>query len=473
VTAARALLAAGIAAFAAGYGALAVLQHRAYATGRFDLGNLSQTVWSTAHGNLLELTDVEGRQISRLGAHFDPIMAAFAPAWRLWPDPSLLLVIQAIAVALGAVPVFLLARKHLDSPWAGLGFALVYLLYPPTQWLVLDDFHPVALATPLLLLGFWFLDEGRLGAFAVAATLACTTKEQVGFTVAAMGLWYALARGRRLAGAVIALAGGTVAMLAISVVVPHFAPGGGSPFAGRYERVGGSPTGIAETAVSDPGAVAGELAGRRDLAYLRDLLLPLGGVPLLAPSAALTAAPEIAANMLSETATQTSIRYHYTAAAIPGLVAAAVLGAAALRRRLPGSNRVVPRVAVAVALGAGVVLGPMPFWRHVPLGETAGAKDHVVGAHAGAAARALRRVPPGAPVSATNTLGAHLSERRRVFSFPVLREARWVVVDTRRPSYRDQANARSRSIAALDRLRSDPRWQLVFEEDGVLVLHRS
>ena len=68
---------------------------------------------------------------------------------------------QAVAVALGAVPVFLLARKHLGSEWAGLGFALAYLLYPPTQWLVVDDFHPVALATPLLLAAFWFLDEDR------------------------------------------------------------------------------------------------------------------------------------------------------------------------------------------------------------------------------------------------------------------------------------------------------------------------
>ncbi|HEY7732286.1 MAG TPA: DUF2079 domain-containing protein [Gaiellaceae bacterium] len=473
MTAARTLLAAAVAAFAAGFGALAVLQHRAYTTGRFDLGNLTQAVWSTAHGELLELTDVEGRQISRLGAHFDPIVAAFAPAWRLWPDPSLLLITQAVAVGLGAVPVFLLARKHLGSAWAGLGFALVYLLYPPTQWLVLDDFHPVALATPLLLLAFWFLDEGRLGAFAVAAGLACTTKEQVGFTVAAMGLWYAFARSSRRAGFAIAVAGATAAMLAISVVVPHFAPGGGSPFAGRYDRVGGSPAGIVETTVTDPGAVAGELAGRRDLAYLRDLLLPLGALPLLAPPAALTAAPELAANMLSETATQTSIRYHYTAAAIPGLVAAAVFGAAALRRRLAGSGRVVPRVAVVVALGAGVVLGPMPLWRHVPLGATAGATDHVAGAHARAAARALRHVPPGAPVSATNTLGAHLSERRRVFGFPVVKEARWIVVDTRRPSFRDQADAPARSAAALDRLRSDPRWRLVFEEGGIVVLHRS
>ena len=62
-------------------------------------------------------------------------------------------------------------------------------------------------------------------------------------------------------------------------------------------------------------------------------------------------------------------------------------------------------------------------------------------AHARVAARAVAVIPPDAPVSATNTLGAHLSERRRVFSFPVLGDASWVAVDETRPSYRDQADA--------------------------------
>ena len=43
------LVAGGCAAFAAGLGALAVLQQRAFWTGRFDVGNLVQAVWSTAH----------------------------------------------------------------------------------------------------------------------------------------------------------------------------------------------------------------------------------------------------------------------------------------------------------------------------------------------------------------------------------------------------------------------------------------
>ena len=104
---------AAAAAFAGGFGATAVLRHRAFESGRFDLGNMTQAVWSTAHGDLLSVTDVHGEQISRLGSHFDPILALLAPLWWLWPDPELLLVVQAVAVASGALPVFWLARKHL------------------------------------------------------------------------------------------------------------------------------------------------------------------------------------------------------------------------------------------------------------------------------------------------------------------------------------------------------------------------
>jgi uncharacterized membrane protein len=467
------LVTAGTAAFAAGLSALAVLQHRAFWSGRFDIGNLTQAVWSTAHGDFLSVTGLSGKQISRLGAHFDPVVAIFAPLWWLWPDASLLLVCQGVAVATGAVPLYLLGRRHLGSDWAAAGFGLAYLLHPATQWLVLDDFHPVALATPLLLWGFWFLDEGRLLPFAAVAGAACLTKEQIGLVVAAMGLWYALRPECRRIGLSIAAAGAAVSLVAMTVVVPHFAPGGGSPFAGRYASVGGSPLGVLETAVTDPGAIAAAATESRDLAYLADLLLPLLGLPLLAPLAALTAAPELALNLLSDTRTQTSIHFHYTAGALPGLFVAAVLGAARLRRRLSWARRPDGRAIVAAALVAGIVLGPLPLWRHVPLGSELAAREHVVGRHAAAINHALRVVPPGAPVSATNTLGAHLSERRRVFSFPVLGEADWVAVDRERPSYRDKAVAPFEFDAALAKLLAGGRFAVVVDEDGVLVLRRT
>ena len=108
----------------------------------------------------------------------------------------------------------------------------------------------------------------------------------------------------------------------------------------------------------------------------------------------------------------------------------------------------------------------------MPYGSKLATRDHVVTAHARAAARVLEAVPAGVPVSATNSLGAHLSERRRIFSFPVLREARWVAVDTKQPSYLDDALGR-RFAPAYAKLRRDPRWRVVRSEDGVVVLTRS
>jgi uncharacterized membrane protein len=471
VTRPLALLSLAVCAFAAGMSALAVLQQQAFETGRFDVGNLTQAVWSTAHGRFLEVTDLQGHQISRLGAHFDPLVALLAPLWWLWPSPSLLLVVQAVAVALGAVPVFLLARKHLGSDWAGLGFALVYLLYPPTQWLVVDDFHPVALATPLLLGAIWFLDEDRLLPFALCAGAACLTKEQIGLVVAMLGLWHAVAHGRRRAGVAIAMSGALVAIVATAVIVPRYAPGSGSPFAGRYEAIGGTPAGIVETAVVHPLRVLQAALEHRDLTYLRNLLVPLAGLPLLSPLVAASALPELALNLLSGTRTQSSIHFHYTAGAIPGLIAGAVLGATRVQRRWPSCWPAVGRGLVLLVLAAGIVLGPLPVWRHVPFGSELATRDHIVSAHDRAAARVLRAVPAGVAVSATNTLGAHLSERRRIFSFPVLREARWVAVDLKRPSYLD--NAAGRGFApAYAHLRRDPRWHVVRSEDGVVVLRR-
>ena len=68
-----------MAAYALGFGALAALEHRAFETGRFDLGNMVQAVWTTANGDFLEVTDLSGEQGSRLGAHVDPILAALVP----------------------------------------------------------------------------------------------------------------------------------------------------------------------------------------------------------------------------------------------------------------------------------------------------------------------------------------------------------------------------------------------------------
>jgi uncharacterized membrane protein len=463
----RALLWTAIGAYGAGFSALSILRHRAFSTGRFDLGNMVQAVWSTAHGHPLQITGLRGDQISRLGAHFDPILAAFAPLWLAWPSPDMLLIAQAVAVALGALPVFWLARKHLGSDRVALGFALAYLIYPPTQWLTLNEFHPVALACPLLLYAIWFLDEGRLLPFAACASVAATTKEEIALVVAGLGIWYALAHGRRWTGATVAAAGVAVALIAIEVVIPHFNRAGTSSFFTRYSEVGSTPGGIVHTALTDPWKIVTTAVTGRGLGYLAQLVLPLALLVVLAPLALIAAVPELAVNLLSAATTQTSIRFHYTAGVIPVLIAAAVFGAKRLPPRIP-----VATIAVVTAVAANYLLGPVPLWRYFPGGEQHQARAADVSEHDRIAARALKLIPPHAVVSATNSLGAHLSARRRVLSFPYLQDAQWVAADETAPGYADRL-APLPTAVQLSWLRRNPEWRLVFERDGILIFHRA
>jgi uncharacterized membrane protein len=463
----RPLLWTAITAYATGFAALSVLRHRAFETGRFDLGNMVQAVWSTAHGHPLQVTNLRGAEVSRLGAHVDPILVVFAPLWWVWPHPSLLLTAQAFAVALGALPLFWLARKHTGSEHTALGFSLAYLIFPATEWMTLNEFHPVALACPLLLFAIWYLDEDRLLPFALFALLAALTREEIPLVIAGLGLWYALSRRRWVAGGTIAVAGLAASAIAVQVVIPHFNHGSKSSFYGRYDAVGGSASGIVRKAFTDPGRLLSIAFDHRGTHYLLDLLLPMAALALLAPLLLIALVPELVLNLLSSVDTQSSIHYHYTAGLIPILFAAAAIGASRLGRRAG----IAATVVVLAAVVGNYRLGPIPIWRSLPGGSTLQATSAQVSRHDRIAAHQLKLIPAGAPVTATNALGAHLSQRRRIFSFPYLRGANWVIVDEQKPSLGDH-NDKQGGLKQIEQLRRDRRFRLVSAVDGVLIFRR-
>jgi hypothetical protein len=125
-----------------------------------------------------------------------------------------------------------------------------------------------------------------------------------------------------------------------------------------------------------------------------------------------------------------------------------------------------------IAIASNYVLGAIPVWATFPGGQDLQAASFDVSRHDRIAQRALALIPEGAVVTASNSLGAHLSARRRVHSFPYLRDAEWVAADETSPGYADRI-APLAYANALSRLRRNPRWRLVFEEDGVLVFRRT
>jgi uncharacterized membrane protein len=457
------VVAASIVIWFAGVSVLAGLRYVEYLGGRFDLGNMAQAVRNTAHGHLLEVTLVTGEQTVRLAAHGDVFLAALAPLWLVFPSPAMLLVVQAAALALGALPVYWLARKHIGSELAAVLMAWAYLLYPWLAWGAMNDFHSIAVGSAFLLYAIWALDSDRLVLFGVFAVGALTTHELVGLLVAGLGVWYALARGHRRAGAVIALGGLAWTAVMLKVVIPHYA-GGHSQFYGRFESTGGSPGGIVKTAVTDPLTVLGAIASAEDIVYLVLLVLPLAGLLLLSPGLALAASPLVAMNLLSDWWATTNPIYQYTTPLIPFLVVATIFGVA---RFSPGRARGVAFVAGLAAVSFAV------------LGPTRAVLIYDFDQNRSDALRdAMAVVPGSAKVSSTERVGGPLSARRAIYSFPMISDADYVVVDRRDVWIPDLPTVRRGLMpkvmaSAFELLERNPRFRLVFKRDQVEVYRRT
>lgn len=454
-------------------------RHNNFWTGRYDLGNMVQAVWSTANGRPLESTAASGEQFVRLGAHVDPILILFAPLWSLIPRPEMLLVVQAVALAAGALPVFWLGRRWLGSDGLALAGVAVYLLYPPLLWSQVTEFHPVVLATPLLLFAIWAIEEDRPTALVISVGLALLCKEHVGLAVACLGLWAAVAHGRRLWGALLAATGVAWTAFALLVVIPAFAPsGGGNPFAGRYQHLGDSMGEVVRSVLTRPGLVADTVFTEPKLLFLGAVLAPLMFLPLAAPLLALGAVPELAMNVLTNYWPQYTAEFQYTAVATPFLVAAALRGLAHIRDDLTPPRWLDPPAVVwAVAMVVTVLIagwrsGPLPLWYHVPGGSETRRWEFTPDPHTQAMQQGVDVIPSGASVSVANAFGSRLSARRRVYSFPRIQDAQWVIVDEKRPSLADQAVSWRRFAPYLALLQANPRYRQVFARDGVRVFRR-
>ena len=473
----------GALAFAVVYSLLSWLKYRAHMDARFDLGNMVQAVYNTAHGRFLEITtgELEPRQMSRLGAHVDPIIAMFALPWLVWPSPVMLLVGQAAIAATGAWPAYRLGARVTRDPRAGALLAGAYLLYPALGFLVLNEFHPVALAAPLLLWAFLYLEEERWVRAAVFLVLAALCKETVPLVIGAMGVYFAV-RKRSWRLLIVTALAAIYFVVAVWVVIPHY-NGGQSSFIARYGEYGAGAGDIVKTVLSDPGRTLADLTATSNLRYWLELLWPFGLLPLLSPLTTLQAAPDLLLNALSSTRFQREIEFHYTATIIPVLFAAVPLGLMRLWRwlgggfrkpeaALPGQRVRRETLAVAVlacALAGAYLLGPLPF--SLPYAAYDG-RDYSRSAHDAVLDEAAALVPEDAAVSVNNNVGAQLSARPVVYVFPYFGEAEYVIVDERHPFFYDREDERMHQLA-LGRLVLDQRFRSIYAKDGVYVFKRN
>jgi uncharacterized membrane protein len=400
----RRVLVLGIALYAVGFSFITVTRHLSFRTHALDLGYYVQLVWnlSQGHGPHVSLPEMHA-----WGDHLSPIVYLFVPFFWLLPGPEILLVGQSVALALGAVAVFGIARLRLGDERPAAAFAALYLMNPSLQGINVRDFHAAALAIPLALGAIFFAETERRWLCGAAVLLVLACREDAALAGVGLGAWLALGRRRFVWGGLVGL--GALAVLAVDVywIVPHFRDQPYSHLA-RYARFGSSLGGIVGGVLLDPLGALMSLLTLRRLTYAFAMLAPLGFLPALGGWDLVGAVPALAQNLLSSDPILYNHRTQYQAFVLPFLVLAAIGGYARLAGRGPGR---VPRVVLVVAMVASLALGSgavndLAVTRWWPTAER------------GAAHALLARVPPEASVSAQERYVPHLSLRRRVFVFP-------------------------------------------------------
>jgi len=187
---------------------LSIKRYRTLNSYYYDLGIMNQVVYNTSRGRFLEMTNQDlKKNVSRLAIHFDPILAAFAPLYKFYEGPEILLIGQTIILGLGALAVFLISQKILKKNPISLIFALTYLSYFTVQRTVLFDFHAVALATTFFLFALYFNLMKKNLWYYFFIFLSLMTKEHVGLVVFFLGTYLFFVKKERKMGIVTAVSG--------------------------------------------------------------------------------------------------------------------------------------------------------------------------------------------------------------------------------------------------------------------------
>ena len=495
-----------LAALAAGiYSVFALARYYTFKTSSYDLVIFDEAVRSYAHfmpgiSIIKGLHNGFGPHFSILGDHWSPIIASLAPLYWIFNSPVTLLVAQAVLFALAIPPLWLFTRRAFGggskATTAAYLVSVAYALSWPIASALAFEFHEVAFAPVLTAVALERLQAGRLRTALIALAVLLLVKEDMGLLIAGIGLYLVAARPRvvrrQLAvGGALIIAGLAASLVAIYLLIPAF--GGRSGYYWAYTALGrDGPQALAHL-VTHPGSLRLLVTPRVKLETMLWLLGAFCFLPLLSPIT-LAVVPLLAERMLANLFPYWwGTSYQYNAYLVIILACAAVDGAARLdrvwqARRRPAAggedeggeapaagSQAVPRTgAVGLACAAAMCAVAVVLVPHFAFGPALRPSFYQRNAQAKAAAAADAAVPSGVTVQAVDNLGPQLSARDTVLlwdgngSTPPLGSA-WVVASISRPQFTFASVREQRQrVALLER----HGYQVVFQRDGYLVLHR-
>ncbi len=493
-----------------------------------DLSLIDQPMWNTAlgPGGFMEQT-WGNQQQPRLAEHFEPILIPLSALFFIWDDVRILLIAQSIALALGALPVFWIAKKQLTIrfdtstsnderqttqdegvqppdpefqtknpkpkiqnlksktyPWAALVFALVYLLYPHLQAANIADFHADPFVVAPLLFAFWYAINRRWHWMWLWAIIAMLTKENLPTLTAMLGLFLILDHLRPkhqtyiprptshiphptsqapVSQGILLITLSTAWFLIATFLIV-------SPLAQQHFGSDG-PIYLSNRFEGGLPGLIPPLAEPARWHYIVGLLAAVGFLPLLAPEMLILGLPVLVANFFSNFSGQYSGEQHYSAPLVVAFIIASIYSTQRLINNLSLREINGRPLKISVLIAACLWLTAWALAYHTLHGWTPislRTEQYIMSPTATQLPNLVSHIPAEAIVSASPGLHPHIAHRQVAYLFPTIEEAEYLLLDVTDLSGTHPSDVYTNVMSLLT-----DGWSLLQTEHGLILAHKS
>lgn len=382
----------------AAYSALSVASYLRFAAHSYDLGIFEEAIRQYASLRA-PIVHIKGAHLDILGDHFSPLLAILAPIYRCFPSALTLDLAQNALFAISVATVSKLAVRK-TTTCRGIAIGIAYGLAWGLQQAVAVDFHEICLGVPLLALSLAALVEQRWRACVLWALPLVLVKEDLGLTVAVIGIC-AVLRGQKELGTRLALFGVSATAVTVLLIMPTISSTGHYSYWKGLDRPGGATLlSLAANLFNPPGTKLVTLA----------MIFGVSGFLAIRSPLALVAIPTLLWRFTADVPTYWGTDWHYNAILMP-IVFIALIDAIVISRRSKrgwmrsyGANIAPAAAAAAVA-----------FSGQFPVATLIDPATYATGVNAVQARQALADIRSGSSVETDPGLMAHLTSRCDVY----------------------------------------------------------
>ena len=421
------------------FGGIAVmgcLRYKTFAAPNFDFGIWCNMFYNMKETGLAMVTCERDMLLSHFAVHISPVYYLFLPFYYLFPSPLTLQIGQAVVLAAGIIPVYLLARHFKLSTQQTVLVSVLYAFFPVISTGCSFDLHENCFLPLFLLFTFYFYETRKPIPMYVCALLVLSVKEDAAVYLLFFALFLLISERKYLHGGILAALSIGYFLLCGYLLETT----GTGMMSNRYDNLiyntDDGLMGAIKTILVNPGYVLTQLFADKDLRwdkvmYVIYMLLPLGMLPFVTkkPSRWLLVAPMLI-NLLTMYPYQPRIgfQYHF------GIAAFLIY---AMLKNLPEiSSTEVRRTLLSVAAAAclctylvtvqPLVQGPITTWRNKK-GEFEKMEAFLE-----------ETVPDDASVAASTYLLPHLADRDEIYEVHYHKnkpDIEYVVLDARYTSH--------------------------------------